>query len=205
MKKEYLRKHLETTYGIIRSAQQRIYDSQRILLLDTDEQDQIIRPNKFMYRAYESFWILAVIGTYMLFGSDNDDYRLQKLINYLRNSYRNSEWKNDITLHEINELAAQLSAPDVVEKTKLLHEARNQHYAHKQKSPNRHWGDIDLYYEGMDYLLKVAETFCDSINRKVFGNEAFNYPVDTDSVNTTINELVDCVRLKGLLSLKDTK
>ena len=197
MKKKELQKHLEWTFDIIITAQQYLFDSRTILLLDTDEEDHIISPNKFMTRAYEAFWYLSVIDAHKLFGGKNDDYRIQKLINYLRDTHRNSEWKDRISLKEINSLESKLKEPEVVTKTELLNELRNQHYAHKQKSPNRYSTQIELYFEGVDFLLTVAENVCDEVNKKVFDNRAFKYVVDKDSIRSNMDNLVERVRLKA--------
>ena len=190
MTKSELKKYLERTLDIIRTAKQYVYDSQCILLLDTAEKDEVIRPNKFMYRTYVALWTLAIIDTHKLFGGRNDDSRLQKLIYYLMDAYRNSDWREDITLEEIKILEAKLADPKVVAAAELLKELRSQHYAHKQRTPKRHETEVGLDFKGADFLLNVAEGLCDTINEKLFDNRVAKHKIDKESVNMTIEHLV---------------
>lgn len=196
MTKTHIITRINTILEILKTAKQYLNDSYDILILDSPDEDLIIRPNKFFIRTQRAFWALAIIETHKIFGGNNDYFTIEKLFQYIESSIKEYEPQICITREKFQELSAILNSQEVKTNIKKIKELRNKHYAHRDKQPKQGACEIGLYYDHIDKLIKIGENMCIELKTLILEKEYSLMPIDVSSCKGLIHDLVDYERMK---------
>jgi len=118
---------------------------------------KVLESYRFFIRIWHSLYLYTILELYKL-TDDNEQYSLIKLLNTLKNRYKSIQWKNPMSIKEIEHLHSELqNAGNSAIATKLK-TLRDESIAHMDKSIS----DISLEIKE---ILTLFEVCCDTFNR----------------------------------------
>lgn len=182
-----LRNKLNEIIQILEDSKKLMNDSYRMLMADSSEKFSLINRNKFLTRVRDSFWKLAVIELTKLYGSRNDCFRLDMLIDQMILNYENAEWSTNISKADLETLQTTLNNNEILIRKEKLKEIRDQHYAHKDQNPDHNIHDIKFYYIDLDELIRAAELIISELMLKIFGLSSSFNTYDGEDVDNFLN------------------
>lgn len=185
-----LRNKLNKIIQILEDSKKLMNDSYRMLMAESSEKFILISRNKFLTRVRNSFWKLAVIELTKLYGSRNDYFRLDMLIDQMIFNYKNAEWSTKISKADLEILQTTLSNNEILLRKEKLKEIRNQHYAHKDQNPDHNIHDIEFYYIDFAYLIRAAELIIDELMLKIFELSTSFNTYDGEDADNFLNTLL---------------
>ena len=174
-------------------------------MTDSSEKFSLISKDNFLTRVRDSFWKLAIIESTKLYGSRNDQYRIELVIDQMLFNHKYAEWKTKIPKIDLKKFQNHLNSNDVQTNMKKLKEIRNQYYAHKDENPDHNIYEIKFYYIDFAFLLRTAELIISELMIKIFEPSFTFSPYDGIDVDSFLNNYMESVNALSLLKLKGLK
>lgn len=155
---EQIKKDIDLIAYFLTACKKLAWDSYCMLMADSAKFN-VIHREPFLRHVRETYWKMAVIELSKLYGlkKRNNHYGLTFLISDLITQHSTADWKNKISIEELELLGSSIDTEEVKTKIEKLNELRDQHYAHTDKDPKHNIFDVKFYYEDCTFLLKKAE------------------------------------------------
>ena len=131
------------------------------MLSDENEEyvELLVKKSRFLYRLYVNYMKLITIDLYKLIDK-KENYNLYSLINFCKTNISRIDWKQKITLAELNQLETEInSVSQYFEPICLL---RNKLYAHNDKNKNHFTYKITL--NDFWHVIKVFQDVFSKLN-----------------------------------------
>ena len=127
---EELKIDIEKINDILIDVRRLAFESHKLIETKTSAEFTYVHRSNFIKNIYVAYWKLAVIELYKLLSkSNNDDFRIECLLNKLINNYRHSEWSDKILLNDLKRFQSKIAYSNiqvVLEKLYSL-EIKNMH------------------------------------------------------------------------------
>ncbi len=198
-----IQERLPNMFNILQLARQHVYDSKSLICSDTTEEHLTIRRSKFLMRTQVSLYILAIIETSKIFGRDGDYYNLHKVINIVKHGYQSVKTK--ISKEQIADFENQINSEKVKKSISKLHELRDEHYAHSDKTPQNDVHGVGLYYDELLEIIELAEKICCTLSEKLYDEQRITEIFDRNGVKSLVKKLTEYNRLKSQEIINRTK
>jgi|GEM_PF-5756912 len=170
-----------------------LIDSYRMLLTKNNKEFIFINRNKFLRKTQIALFKLGIIELCKLFGRKQTNHFSLYNIETLAAKF---DIKFNLSIEHLNN-------PDVMKKISLLHEMRNQHFAHTdlhfqfdKKNGKRNMNEIKFYFDDAFNLINIAELIIEELYDKLNlkrDSEILNNENDADLFLTKQKEQFDKV------------
>jgi hypothetical protein len=126
--------------------------------------------NRFISFISYTSWYILVIELCKVYQNDNKNqhYNVYKLINILKNEYKNLEYKSLLTKDDIEKYYTNFNSLQIIEIRDKLVLLRDKFYAHTDRQDERFIKQINLNLAEIEILFKALRDFIYDINNKVF-------------------------------------
>lgn len=186
-----VKSRLAITADLIQSARYSLMDSYHMIHTPTSELFVLVNRDKFLSRTRVQLWRISVIELCKVFSrSRNEDFRISKLLRDVVTRYDDINWKNHIK-SDVDAFSEILDSSSISSIVDDLIELRNQHYAHSDKSPNKHHHEIKLYYEQMLTLILLAEQIVDKLNFGILDIEPSSSRYEGNNVRCLLKNIIE--------------
>ena len=105
------------------------------------QEKEILAESMFFNRLYRNYIRLLIIDVFKLIGK-KEDHNINKLLEFCKLNIKRIDWKNSISLQELNHLSDNLSTISI--KFEQIEGLRNKYYAHNDKGKRNFNYDISL-------------------------------------------------------------
>jgi hypothetical protein len=183
-----LKNEIDQMISIVYSAKTYFNDNVYLLNPDTNEEKIVAENDLFIRRARYALGAMSIIQINKLFGSDNDDFSINKLLNNLLNNHRNSEWKDKISIDLIRDWKSRLNENSMIESIAKVNGLRNQYFAHSDRNPEA-IEKLLVQSEEMESLLSFCDEILFKISVDVFNEYRYDIVSDTAKASGILKRL----------------
>ena len=161
-----LQNHLLITNILLGDAKYLSYNANAMLLCD-NETTLFIKHNQFLVNVRKIFFRQCIIELYKLFSnSDDDNYCISKLLNFLLKDSNNPIWGGNIPIDDIQILLDELDTEANQKRVKDIRIIRNTLYAHTAKT--RPKSKMEVLHTDISVLIEFGERVVDILSKKIW-------------------------------------
>lgn len=184
--KDDLIKVINTVARILAKAESYLYQC-RYMNSANNGIKQLVDSIPFLNYTYYSFWYVLIVELCKIVqGSDNQEFRIKKLLNVLENDYSKLEYKEQISLDTVRDLKKKFETKENNDLINRLTIIRDNYYAHTDKNPGKiDKKDIPKDVE-IERLLNVIREIVDTLNLHLKGAKYYKCEHDAYEISTVI-------------------
>jgi len=184
-----LENEIESRYLILVKARDFFEYSKYLNSPETEELKNIANRHTFIRKSRYAFWVVSVLEIMKLFGSKNDEFRFEKLINKLIHNHSKSEWRTYISRDQIKSFESELKSDKITTVISNLKELRDKYYAHSDRNAEE---EIDRFvptFVEFELLLEFSERIINTLSQNMSVIQTHFHSARKTNVLKALNKL----------------